>query len=286
MIKMSNRRKKEKRLGLTFHRSFSLNRPSISQVLQVLYDLANSNASPKKLKEILREKTSLGTIYVEAMPRYCKGSGLIDFDNTITEFGNIVINNDSLFSQPGTQWLMHYYLSSPQGPGPAFWNNLVTTRFRTREEFTSEQISDQIFRFVVENEGRELKDRSVRTTATVFLGTYLKSDGLNKLGILQEIKANYYRVLSPDPPILAIAYALIEYCKINYGDRITINLDDLTIKNGFANLFMIGSSKLDQTLNTLHQEGFVDIYRTAPPYQVVLLRSDGEVLLRKLYGLE
>jgi hypothetical protein len=182
--------------------------------------------------------------------------------------------------------LMHYYLSSPQGPGPAFWNNLVTTRFRTREEFTSEQISDQIFRFVVENEGRELKDRSVRTTATIFFGTYLKSDGLNQLGILQEIKANYYRVLSPDPPILAIAYALIDFWKVNYGDRLTINLDDLTKTNGFANLFMIGSSELDQTLNILHQEGFVDVYRTAPPYQVVLLRRDAEVLLRKLYGIE
>lgn len=218
------------------------------------------------------------------MPRYSFGTGLLDNQNCLTDFGFYAQKHDRLLEQPGTQWLMHYFLSAPQGPGPAFWHELVVTRFRTGDEFTTDEIAAQIGAFVATNEGKQLAARSARSTATVFLGTYTKEEGLGRLGILQPIGANRYRVQEPDlPPTWAFAYALLDYWHAQFGELMTVNLDALSGESGFTNLFLCGAGRLNMILRTLQRAGYVDIYRVAPPYQVVLLRQDRKPLLQNLY---
>lgn len=277
------------RLGLTFHRTFSLIRPALTQVLQLA---AGTNRAEGEIEGIerrmLRDLTNLGTIYVEAIPRYCYGSGLLNRQYALTAFGKFAHQHDSLLEQEGTQWLIHYHLSAPQGPGPAFWHELVMTRFRSGNEFTTSEIAEQIGQFFQRTEGEPLAERSARSTATVFIGTYTKPDGLGNLKILQGIGEDRYRVNDDlDPPSAwAVAYAILDCWEARFQGRKTINLDELTDENGVSNLFMIGAGKIATVLQKMQMEGFVDLFRVAPPYQVVLLRPDTKAILEKLYAHE
>jgi hypothetical protein len=279
----------QRRLGLTFHRTFSLIRPALTQVLQLA---AGTNRAEGEIEGIerrmLRDLTNLGTIYVEAIPRYCYGSGLLNRQYALTAFGKFAHQHDSLLEQEGTQWLIHYHLSAPQGPGPAFWHELVNTRFRIGDEFTTDDIAAQVSSFFKGNEGEDLADRSARSTATIFLGTYTKSDGLGNLKILEILGENHFRVNDSfsQPPVWAIAYGLLDFWQTQFPNHTTINLNDLYGEEGLTNLFMISRGRLNTVLEEMQQEGILELYRIAPPYQVVLLRRQMQPILEKLYGIK
>jgi len=108
-------------------------------------------------------------------------------------------------------------------------------------------------------------------------------DGLGQLGLLKEAALHTYYVPKAEPPPLwAVGYALAEYWYAHYGERLTINLDDL-IQGDFAAVFLLGEEGLTQLLIQLKGEGMLDLYRTARPYQVVLLQPSLEYALQKIY---
>lgn len=277
------------KLGTMFHESFSLSRESLRQVLFVVLDNRSVKfSSQEKRFDILRENTNLGTNYVKAMPKYAKGAGLLDESFEASLFGTTIYQKDRLMSLPSTLWLIHYHLSVPEGLGPLFWNELVISNFRSGNEFEKDDIEKQIKDFYERTEKEVLANRSVSSTATVFLGTYLKTDGLGELNLLQQTEQNKYKVNDDldSPPTWAVAYAIIDYWMKNFPDRQTINLDELTEGNSVANIFMIGAGKVANILQKMQAEGFVDLYRVAPPYQVVLLRPDLQAILEKIYENE
>lgn len=268
------------RYAINFHETFSLSRSSIEQVLDAADKIGYVN------RDVLSRETLLGTRYQISMPNYAQRSGLLDSNRELTPFGCQVVAHDLSMSQLHTQWLMHYHLSAPHGPGTAFWNHLVVTRFRSGNILTGNEISEQIGAFTREHTGKEIAPRSLRSTATIFLGTYHKSDGLGALDILSKEDKEHCRVLEPFPPSpWTLAYALIDYWHAHYGDRLTINLKTLLAENGFASLFLLGEQPLEQILSELQQDGVLELYRVARPYQVVLLQTDLDFILEKLYQL-
>jgi len=275
---------KEQRLGLTFHRTFSLVRPAITEILQLAKEVGSNQAIDKKK---IREKTNLGTIYVEAMPRYAFGSGLLTQKYELTTLGSIVCNNDPLLENLATQWIMHFHLSAPFGPGPIFWHDLVVHHFLPGEELTHEQISSHIYESVMLERDKPLRKEDADSTATIFLGTYIKSDGLDLLGIIKETSPKIYRVLEPaPPPMWVVAYALLDLWQARFSNLTTINLNDLYGEQGLTSLFMISKGRLNSMLEEMQREGLLELYRIAPPYQVVLLHREVEPILERLYGLK
>jgi hypothetical protein len=276
----------DQRLGTVFHESFSLSRPAIKSVLETIIRQEDAHEA-SNLQETLRDNTDLGTNYIRAMPRYAFGCGLLDENYLPTSFGKLAHIYDPFLEQPTTLWLMHYHLSAPQGPGPSFWSELVLSRFRSGDKFSANDIKEQIDELYERNEGRRLADSSARSTATIFLGTYTKAEGLGKLEILEDMGDDYYRVLEPElPPAWSVACAFLEYWQAEYGNRMTVNLDDLYSPRGLAQLFMIGPSRMNAVLRILQQETYLEVHRVAPPYQVVLLNKDSEPLLEKIYRVD
>ena len=264
-------------MKLTFHRTFSLSRSSVAKVLR----LAQEN--PGFNKDDLATHTDLGTIYQEAMPRYAYRAGLLDEKNRLTPFGRFAAAHDPALERPGTQWLLHYHLAAPHGP-TAFWHHLVVRRFLMGNTFTSSDLINDLSEFLRREAGKEPAPRSVRSTVTVFIGTYLKSDGLKRLGLLEETQQETYRVpAAPLPPLWALGYALAEYWQAHYGERLTVNLDDLSGEN-FAGVFLLSERGFTELLVQLKQEGMIDLHRTAHPYQVVLLQPSPEFALERLYA--
>jgi hypothetical protein len=238
------------------------------------------------LRDALLANTGLGANYVKAMPQYAKGSGLLESDYRLSEFGQIALQCDPMLMQLSTQWLMHYHLSAPHGPGPLFWHKIVSSHFSPANEFERGELSDQIGDLYEQSENKPLKARTAQATATIFLGTYEKPEGLGRLGILDKQADGSYRVLAPKAPsVWACAYSLVDYWRNQFSDRLTVSLDALTMPGGWSDLLMFGSSHLNDVLREMQAEGYVDVFRVSPPYQVVLLRQDVEPLLKRMYGL-
>lgn len=279
-----------KRLGTAFHETFPLIRPAVAAVLEVVGNIESEDASAS-LADMLKARTTLGANYIKSMPRYAFGSGLLTGTTrgkrVLTAFGEQVRLHDPNLDHPATQWLMHYYLSSPEGPGPTFWNGLVTRGLRIGDKVRRGEVAQSIERIVEDDTGKQLATRTAQSTATIFLGTYTKSDGLGSLGLLRSVDAEdgaVYRVQEPiSPQLWSVAYALADYWESTWGQDKTINLAELTEPGGFADIFLMGSEQLEQTLEQLGSNGILELYRTAPPYQVVRLWEDKNTLLERIY---
>lgn len=275
------------RLRTVFHESFALSRSAVGQVLAVSAKRGRDSSDHGTLSQTLGERTHLGANYIKAMPRYGIATGLMNSIYELTAFGHFAHLQDPSLEQLSTQWLMHYYLCAPHGPGPAFWNELVRSRFKTGNEFTAEELIVQLGEFFERTEGKPLAERSARSTVTVFLGTYLKTEALGHLGILEKVGEGRYQVLAPKaPPSWACACALLDYWQAHCRELVTISQDTLLAPGGFTDLLMIGGSHLNTVLRAMEGAGYVEVYRVAPPYQVVLLRQDVEPLLERMYGLD
>jgi len=183
---------------------------------------------------------------------------------------------------------MHYHLSAPQGPGPAYWHELVITRLKPGDEFSKTELIDQVNNFLINSHEKQLSiEKTIRPTINAFLGTYTKKDGLESLGILKTTDDVVYRVLEPEvPPTLVVAYALCDFWQARFSNLTTINLNDLYGEQGLTSLFMISKGRLNAMLEEMQREGMLELFRVAPPYQVVLLSREVGSILEKLYGVE
>jgi hypothetical protein len=277
------------RLGPTFHRTFSLVRPAVSQVLKVVDDLSSRNEDIQgSAFEVLRESTHLGTVYVAAMPRYAVGCGLLeDKSYGFTPLGRVVFEHDPDLNHPTTLWLMHYHLSAPQGPGPAYWHFLTSQEMSVGATLDAEDLAGKVRTVIKECDGTELADRSVRSAVTVFMGTYFKSDALGPLGILAEALDHAdgsFNVLEPQSPSAwVIGYALAHYWDTVWKGAQLVHLSKLAEPGGFAALMFLGAYQLNSALRQLRSEGIVDLWQVAPPHQVARNWNEKETFLKRLY---
>ncbi|WP_276522272.1 DUF4007 family protein [Kallotenue papyrolyticum] len=261
-----------------FHETFSLNRPAIAEVLQVLH----SHKGEVNLKQ-LHQRTKLGTNYAKAMPRYARGCGLLEpTGSRLTRFGALALAHDPALQHPATQWLMHYHLSAPHGPGPRFWHYLVTRELRPGNIVHSEPLAEAIAQGLADEAA--LQARSLRATATVFLGSYAKAEGLQTLGVLKAYDRQRYLVEPPAaPPLAALAVSLACYWRDVLGNPLTVSLDTLTQPGGLADVLLISAAALERLLEQLQRHRVIELYRQAPPYQVARLWDDPDELLHHLY---
>ena len=273
----------KERIDTTFHETFTLNTPALASVLQV----CDENEGNVTL-ELLSEATNLGANYVKAMPRYARGCGLIEMgSHSLTTLGHTVLSKDKHILRPETLWLMHYHMSAPHGPGPTFWNDLVTNVMRIGQSIGRSTTSRAIGAHIVATTGKDLSVRTLESTATIFLGTYAKSDGLGKLGLLEatEESKGTYEVKQPElPGAWVLGYALADFWDNHSPHTSELLLRDLGSSNGLAGLFFMGAGMLSTLLSDLQTAGLVAIKRDAPPFVLTKLWRSREELLERVYG--
>jgi hypothetical protein len=272
-------------LFTAFHETLTVNLSIVAGILGLACTCRASLTTEK-----IREEMRVGTNQAKVMPRYARGCGFLEFGSySPTVVGRAVYERDPYLQDERTLWLMHYHLSAPHGPGPAFWSHLVCHGLPYAELVTTESIISRLAEFLRNELGMHtLAQRTVESTVTVFVGTYTKPEGLGRLGFLSVADpANEKCVIVNEPkspPVGVVAYALADYWEANYGDQVTMDLDILYREHGFARILWTAPNLLEKRLEELRRRGIVDIHRVAPPYQVTRRwRSKGE-LLSLLYG--
>lgn len=90
-------------------------------------------------------------------------------EQTFTEFGKIVFENDPYIEEMGTLWLLHYQLASNKEDATAwyyFFNEFKASKF-TKEDFVK-QLSNYI-----RINGEEVSERSLEDDYTCIINTYV-----------------------------------------------------------------------------------------------------------------
>ncbi|MCC6188631.1 MAG: DUF4007 family protein [Anaerolineales bacterium] len=260
-------------------------RPAVAEVLRLATD-ADRNGHKRLEQAALRDDSNLGSIYVEAMPRYGQAAGLLTKQHLPTLLGQCVARRDPLLEQSGTQWLMHFGLSAQHGFGPQFWREIVLSHFLSGEVLTKAALAERIAGIHEQIEAKPIKLAYAGEAAGAFLGTYTKPDGLGNLGILRK-GTDSYLVLDPEaPPTWAVAYALLDLWEAQFGDQVAAGLNELYGERGLTSLFMISRGRLNTMLETMQAEGMLELHLIAAPYQVLLLKRDRAWVLGKLYGTD
>jgi hypothetical protein len=228
----------------------------------------------------IREHTGLGTIYVEAMPRFARAAGLVDGKKRLTPFGLSVVEHDSTMAGASTQWLIHYSLCSPFGVGPAFWR--VLFRFVTG----CATVSPEDIRAHLETlgpAGAPIGPKALGYAATAFVGTYTRDDCLGELGVLvkdgEQLAVGRGR-LAPTP---VVAFAVADFWDHAWPGRASVNLSWLNEQGGPASLLLMNSGEMSDALREMQNAGLVEVHRVAPPYQVFRLWGDSTKLLERVY---
>jgi hypothetical protein len=256
------------KLGTAFHETFPLDRARLASILETV--AAHANDGAKLTYDDFKERSGLGANQVKSFRRYAYGTGLIDDNERLTDFGALVAEQDPQLSTLGTQWVMNYYMTAPHHNGPLFWNHLLTTAFIVGNELTREGTGLLIKEFLTEQGERALADDTYPKTATVFLGSYEKGGGFEALEILRA-ESGKYRVGQPRPiPPGAFACVLADYWAVKWGEAREVLLSDLT-GGELASLLLLSSGEINSLLREASKRGLVNLQRRTPPFQVIRL---------------
>ena len=277
------------KLGTAFHESFALSRPALRQIVKVVGSHCGAK-SDKLTYDRFREATTLGSNYIKAMRRYCRGCGLVDLSEQPTRFGSLVFTRDPDLTGTSTQWLLHYHMSAQYHAGPGFWQALVENALSNRASVTSEDLASEIADYLAKNGDRPLAERTLQSTAGVFAGTYTKPDSLGGLGILTEDRgaANGTKnfLVGMDlrvPPVSVVAYVITDYWDHAWPGRTSVNLGWLSDPGGPGSLLLMNSGEIGDVLKEMQTAGLVELQRRVAPYQVFRLWKDTSELLERIY---
>jgi len=270
-------------LGTAFHETFSLSRPSLCEVIRVTAEMATG---PDAVSfSSLRMHTHLGTNLIRSARRYAFGTGLTTADGRLSRFGELVVANDPNLADAATQWLLHYHMSAGHHAGPAYWHHLVTRRMIPGNVLDLGALATEIGILVEREEGRPIAPGTLRSSATVFVGSYRKPDGLGGLGFVSGPERGPFEVRTPSSvPRAAFAYALCDYWENVLDSLSTIHLRDLTDGGRFPELFGLGPDSVMGSLRELQGAGLIQIQRVASPYQVYRLWPSAAEMLERVYG--
>ncbi len=269
--------------GVAFHETLCLSRVAVTEVLRFLPEIAEeASERPVNAFDYLRSKTSLGTNYVKVMPRYARAMGLVGSDNRLTAFGAIVVRVDGSLSSAATQWLMHYFACAPHPYTPRFWRPFLG-RILDEGGGSSRSLSQVLEEVLSSISEPSVSAKTLRSTATVVLGTYTKPEALGGLGILRK-EGEVYRVGQPAPPPAAVVgYAIAHYWEQQWTGLTTVNLDRLSEPGGPAEILLLSQDEMERALSELARQQVLQVERRVPPYQVVRQWASADELLERVY---
>jgi len=236
-------------------------------------------------REVIRSETLLGSIYVEAMPRYAQASGLLDSDNRLAPLGRYVAAQDILLGRQETLWLVHYNLCKHGGIAPRFWGYLVEEVMHAGDELERDQISQMIRSVTESQQAIKVSDQTAADAATVFLKTYSSSDSLGGLSLLQDLGNGRYLVLEHEaPPPLVFAFVVADYWALNLNNTSSVWIDEFNKTGGPAQTLLMGQGQINHAMRELSRMGIASVQLTQPPYQFSPLWRDQDDLLERIYG--
>ena len=265
-------------IGPTFHKTFPIQLPVLSSFLRALKE-----CGPEASQESIRQASGIGTMKVPASFGYAKGAGFLDHRQRLTPLGARVLEKDPGFESPTTLWLLHAGLCGVSPMAPLFWRALWQA-LRPGESVERARLVQKVLECYPQ--GR-LKQEYAGTCVTVFASSYLKPEGLLSLRLLEGGGSALHSPLrEADPPTGVFAYAVVELWDRMHPGQLTSDLDGFVRESGITEVFRISAPRAVSLLEGVRNLGLIDLYRSAPPFQIVRRWTDALEALDCLYDAD
>lgn len=277
------------RVGTGFHETFKLDRSRLIDVLQLAkeHDERTEDERGFTKADLDNSGTALGPNMRRAFPRYGVATGLLDQEGAryvLTDFGRLALQYDPTLSDAATQWLMHYHLAAPQGKGPLFWNLAIVKAVASRDYLTRQDVESSIEETQASLRDGSVSPRLIQSTATIFFGTYTDTAGLSRIDLMRpDLEASERYDLAPpsnSAPIWAFGFTLVDHWKTVWQDQLTVSLDRMQEPGSPASLLFLEQAAVGAYLDVLQQEGLIELYRIAPPFQMARRWSESEEIAK------
>lgn len=147
----------------------------------------------------------------------------------LTPFGQLASKYDPTLTDLGTQWVLHYYLSTEHTERSDAWRVLINEFLSPGLTFTSEQFGSY-FASVM---GGEVKNRlALSKDPQTALSTYVRPQGLGGLGILLKQKTTLVTGRPNWPHIHVVGYLLFDWWQRRYNQTNTLRFTQLCKEEG------------------------------------------------------
>jgi hypothetical protein len=214
-----------------FYQNFNLDLKRLSAILQCV------EAQPGLGHDALAQCMGVNHPVVEGFSAWLRHTGLATLGEQrqrtrsyeLTPFGRLAFKYDPNLTDLGTQWVLHYYLSTKHTECSEAWCVLINEFLSPGLSFTAEQFTSY-FASVM---GDKVKNRSaLKKDPTTAISTYIRPQGFSKLGILVKEKTSI-SVASPNfPHILVVGYMLFDWWQRHYNQTNTLSFPKLCKEEG------------------------------------------------------
>jgi hypothetical protein len=200
----------------------------------------------------------------------------------LTPFGHLAFKYDPTLTDLGTQWILHYYLSTKHAECSDAWRVLINEFLSPGLTFTTEQFASyfgSVMRDGVKNRSALTKDPSTA------LSTYIRPQGLSKLGILLKQKTTLIAAQPNWPHILVVGYLLFDWWQRNYNQTNTLRFAQLCKEEGsLGRLCQADDRQVRQFVGELTGLGYLSFSETQHEPVNRLYLEQPHILLERYYG--
>lgn len=267
-----------------FYQNFNLTLQRLSNALRCIQ--AHSQLSHIDLAECMSVNRPIG----ESFSAWLTHTGLATTQTggkgealtyELTPFGQLAIQYDPFFNDLGTQWLIHYFLTTEHGERSEAWLVFINQFLTPGQRFTS----DQFQTYFADVTGQHAQNRSaLEKDPQSVLYTYTNSQSLGQLGLLRKEKQDYTSSSPFLPHILVIGYVLLDWWQRRYDQTDTLRFSQLCHEEGsLGRVYQADAGQVKQFVSELTNMGYINFAETQHEPVNRLSRQPPHTLLEKYY---
>lgn len=207
-----------------------------------------------------------------------KGEALI---YELTPFGQLAARYDPFLNDLGTQWILHYFLSTAHAERSEAWLVFINQFLTPGRRFTGEQFQ-AYFAAVA---GQYAQNRSaLEKDPQAVLYTYTNAQSLGQLGLLQKEKQGYASSPPFRPRSLVIGAMLLDWWQRRYDQTDTLRFSQLCHEEGsLGRVCQADPGQVKQFIAELTNLGYVNYAETQHEPVNRLYRQPPHTLLESYY---
>jgi hypothetical protein len=262
-----------------FFQKFSLRRDRLAGILRAV--AANPYASSIEIGT----EMGVNPYMVEGFEGWLYKTGLATKTGrqyVLSSFGIQASTYDPTLTDPGTLWLLHFYLTTHHAERAEVWYRFFNEYASPYQTFTRDEWLSAITRMIADvpkNKAGLVKD------PTELLNTYTRPEALGDLGLIQKIGKDSYGLGGTNPPLLVAAFMLFDTWERRFSHADTVRLSQICQESEFIGKVCVADRERVHTiLNQLQSLGLLVLADTQHEPVTRRFREPLNDLLEQYYG--
>lgn len=238
---------------LAFCRQFTLDRQRLSRMIM---SVANNE---RATDESIAAAMGVNPYMVTGFRGWFRKTGLgigVSGDYRLTPFGALVAKLDPELQQPGTLWLLHYYLCSQHEERAEVWFRCFNDFLAPGQTFSPDELQTYIERNLDQTPSNT---KGVASDTKELIKTYTQPLALGDLGILGKHGKRIEVAAPRTPEPLIAAYVLFDSWPRRFGDADVVRLSQIASEpESIGRMFVTTLDQVRQRIIALQGLGLVN----------------------------